>query len=87
MHSRIVRPLWDLALILVALPLVVRFSESNIALSAGTCVLIIGLFQVSVMAFHTLGNFSLFRTASLAAWLPVFVFLPLSVWTWRQVDR
>lgn len=86
-HSRIVRPILDLALLLVALPLVLRFSEDNLWAAAGSCVLTIAMFQVSIMAFETMGALSIIRTASLAAWMPVFCFVPLTALTWRWIDR
>ncbi len=86
-HSRILRPLLDLALILVTFPIVVRFTESNLLLAAINCVGAICAFQIGVMLFQTLGSLSLIRSASLAAWLPVFLFVPLSVLTWKLLDR
>lgn len=86
-HSRIVRPILDIALILVAFPIVVRFTEDNLLVAAVNCVATICVFQVSVMAFQTLGALSLVRAASLAAWLPVICFVPLCAVTWKMLDR
>ncbi|MEZ6095706.1 MAG: LptF/LptG family permease [Pirellulaceae bacterium] len=85
-HSRIVRPILDLTLLLLALPLVIRFSEENLMAAVGTCLGTILVFQISVMVCVGLGSVSLIPTASLTAWLPIMVFLPLSIWSWQLLE-
>ncbi len=82
-HSRIVRPLLDLSLLLVALPIVLTQSSRNLFLASMTCVGIMGLFSLTVLGSQMLGSLSLVRPPALSAWLPVIVFLPLSVLTTR----
>ncbi|MEQ1904870.1 MAG: LptF/LptG family permease [Pirellulaceae bacterium] len=86
-HSRIVRPLLDMALLLIALPFVIRFSEHNLLLAAASCAGTIAVFQIAVVTCQTLGSLSLIRAASLAAWLPVILFVPLTPLSWRSIDR
>jgi len=82
-HSRIVRPLLDLSLILVGLPIVLTQSGRNLFLAAMLCVATMGLFSLTVIGSQMLGSLSLIRPPALSAWLPVIIFLPLSVLTSR----
>lgn len=80
-HSRIVRPILDLSLMWLALPVVLTLTERNLFLAALTCVGITGLFSLTIIACQALGNYSLLRPAALSAWMPVILFLPLSTIT------
>ncbi|MCE2793481.1 MAG: LptF/LptG family permease [Planctomycetota bacterium] len=87
LHARIVRPVIDLTLLLVALPLALLFSERNLFLAAAVCVGAVVAFQVAMLVSNSLGSLSLIKSSALAAWLPVIAFLPLTVFTLRLVNR
>ncbi len=78
-HARIVRPLLDLSLVLVGLPLILGWTDRNLFVAALVGVGIAGLFSLVVVGSQLLGNYSLIRPAALSAWLPVMVFLPLAI--------
>jgi lipopolysaccharide export system permease protein len=87
LHGRIVRPIIDLTLLLVALPLALLYTERNLFLAALVCVGTVIGFQVTMLVSSSLGSLSLIKSSALAAWLPVIVFLPLTVFTLRRVNR
>lgn len=78
-HSRIVRPLLDLSLVLVGLPLILCWTDRNLFVAALLGVGIAGMFSLAVVGCQLLGNYSLIRPAALSAWLPLMVFLPLAL--------
>lgn len=87
LHSRVVRPLIDLTLLLVALPLALLFTERNLFLAALICVAAVVGFQVTILLSNSLGALSLIKSSALAAWIPVIAFLPLTIFTLRLVNR
>lgn len=87
LHSRILKPILDLTLILLGLPLVISQRGRNVFASAGICLLIVGGFHVAVMLCQSLGNYSLVRPAALAAWLPMMIFFPFAVLSMRNLNR
>lgn len=76
-HSRVTRPLLDMTLLFLGLPLLVR-QNRNIFLTIGMCVGIVAAFFVVVLGCHSLGS-SLFISPALAAWCPLMVFVPVAV--------
>jgi hypothetical protein len=82
-----VRPVIDLTLLLVALPLALLFTERNLFLAAAICVGTVVGFQVTMLVSNSLGSLSLIKSSALAAWIPVIAFLPLTVFTLRLVNR
>lgn len=74
-HSRHVRPLLNLVLLLVTLPLTISRGGRNFFLSMGISLVVSAAFFATVTASHYLGNFgySWFPPA-LAAWLPLLIF-------------
>lgn len=87
LHSRIVRPLIDLTLLLVALPIALLYTERNLFIAAMACVGIVVGIQVTMLVSSSLGSLSLIKSSALAAWVPLIVFLPLTVFTLRLVNR
>jgi len=77
-HSRIVRPFLDLSVILLGLPIVISRRDRNLFIAGGTCLLVVTVLQLVVMACSGLGSMGLIRSADLAAWLPLMIFFPLS---------
>jgi len=84
LHSRFVRPLLDMSLVLVGIPLVLRRETRNIFMAAVMGLgLVVALWAV-VMASDALGRNYLI-SAALAAWLPLLVFGPLAYTTARPL--
>ena len=84
-HERILKPLLELTLVLLGLPLVISNPNRNIFFSAAACMLIIALLELTTAASHAAGEYRVIQPAALSAWLPVIVFLPLSVFSFRKL--
>jgi lipopolysaccharide export system permease protein len=76
-HCRIVKPLLDMTLLFLGLPLVVARESRNVFLAMGMCMALTVVFMLAQMAFQKMGDSVLFP-ASLAAWLPLMIFVPLA---------
>jgi lipopolysaccharide export system permease protein len=85
-HGRIVQPLRDLNLLFLGLPLVVRREQRNVFVALGLGVLVVSLFTTVILTCEYLGSIYLISPA-LAAWLPLFIFVPVAVaqtdWLWE----
>jgi lipopolysaccharide export system permease protein len=79
-HSRIVKPLLDVTLLFLGLPLVVARESRNVFLAMGLCMAVTVAFSLTVIGFQQLGEASWLVTPALAAWAPLMVFVPLAVW-------
>ncbi|REJ66885.1 MAG: LptF/LptG family permease [Planctomycetota bacterium] len=79
-HSRIVRPLLDVTLLFLGIPLVLTRESRNMLLAVGNCVVLVALFLVVVMATEYLGS-HLSLSPALAAWCPLMIFVPISAMT------
>jgi lipopolysaccharide export system permease protein len=77
-HSRLVKPLLDVTLLFLGLPLLLARGNRNIFVSIGLCVLVTSGFMLIVFGTQHLGSAYLISPA-LAAWLPLMVFMPLAV--------
>lgn len=86
-HSRLIRPVLDMTLLLLGLPLVIGGIERNVFVSAGVCFGIVAVMSLTIMTCGALGATSLIRPAALAAWIPVAVFLPMAVVALRRLKR
>ncbi|MEM7453155.1 MAG: LptF/LptG family permease [Planctomycetota bacterium] len=84
-HSRILKPMIDLTLLLLGLPLVVSKVDRNIFMAAGMCILIVIVVQGATVGFVSLGAYSLIKPAALAAWLPLIVFGPMAIVAMRRL--
>jgi lipopolysaccharide export system permease protein len=85
LHSRIFQPLLDLTLLLLGLPIVMSNSERNIFASAGLSFLVIGAISLVTIACRTMGTYNLIEPASLAAALPLIIFVPLAALAMRHL--
>jgi lipopolysaccharide export system permease protein len=74
-HSRIVQPLLDATLLFLGLPLAIVHGRRNLFAAIGLCLLLVVVFMLVVVASQYLGFQSLVRP-SLAAWLPLLIFVP-----------
>lgn len=77
-HTRLTRPILALILVVMGLSVLLRDQNRNVFISAGMCLLLCGLFFGAFFTCKSLGEND-FLSPTLAAWLPVIVFGPLSV--------
>lgn len=77
-HARVVQPVVDTTLLMLGLPLMFSRRQRNIFLSMGICFSVAIVFALATIACQSLGGISLLRP-TLAAWLPIMVFLPVAV--------
>jgi lipopolysaccharide export system permease protein len=77
-HSRMVQPVLDITLLFLGLPLVLSRSNRNVFLAIGLCLALVVAFMVVVMACRYLGS-GYWLEPSLAAWLPLMIFVPCAV--------
>jgi len=80
-HSKLALAAANLVLILVALPLAVRYSKSP-GLSLGLSVLIVAAFYLTFLLFRSFGGVGLLPPG-LAVWLPLAGF---ALWGWKQLS-
>jgi len=78
-HSRLLQPFQDLTLLFLGLPLILARETRNMFLAIGMCLGIVVVFMIAVMAFQGAGGNYLIP-ASLAAWGPLIVFVPIAVY-------
>lgn len=77
-HGRIVQPLLDVTLLFLGLPLVLTRENRNMFVAIGLCMVAVSMFMMIVLASQYIGNVSLVSPA-FAAWLPLFIFVPVAV--------
>ncbi len=78
-HARIVQPFLDATLLFLGLPLIVSRRSRNVFAAIGMGILVVTTFLLVVLVAQYLGSISVF-SASLAAWLPLMLFVPPAVW-------
>jgi lipopolysaccharide export system permease protein len=76
-HTRFVQPLLDVTLFFLGLPLVLAKESRNVFVAVGLCVLIVAIFFLVTITFSALGQNYLI-SASLAAWAPLLIFVPVA---------
>jgi lipopolysaccharide export system permease protein len=84
-HERILKPILELTLLLIGLPLVVADPNRNIFVGAAYCLGVIMAIEATVAISHALGSYGLIQSAELAAWIPVLIFVPLSVFALKRL--
>ena len=77
-HARFVKPILDVTLLFLGLPLVLSRQTHNLFVSVGLCVLLVLVYMVVILGCHYLGA-SLKIGPALAAWIPLMIFVPLAV--------
>ncbi|MDG2013618.1 MAG: LptF/LptG family permease, partial [Pirellulaceae bacterium] len=85
-HWRIVQPIFDMSILLIGLPLVISRGERNLFFSAGICLTVVMLMFLVAIACQGMGASRVLSSASLAAWLPIILFLPFAAMTYRLLD-
>jgi lipopolysaccharide export system permease protein len=77
-HARMVKPLMDMTLLFLSLPLVVTRESRNVFIAIGMCMAVTVAFTLVMMGLQHLGEESLL-TPTLAAWAPLMLFAPPAV--------
>jgi len=77
-HARLIQPVTDTTLLMLGLPLMFSRRQRNVFLSIGLCLLVAIAFTLVTLTCQSLGGLSMLRP-TLAAWLPIMVFLPVAV--------
>ena len=77
-HSRIVKPMLDMSLFLIGLPLVLSQKNRNIFVAAGWCLLLVVGFVMVLMICHAMGSSGYLLSPVTAAWVPLLLFAPLA---------
>jgi len=77
-HKRLVQPITDCTMLLLGLPLMLARGSRNVFLSVGICLAAAVSFSLVLLVCQSLGGLGLLRP-SLAAWLPLMLFVPIAV--------
>lgn len=77
-HSRFIQPALDMTLFFLGLPLVLTRESRNIFVAAGWCLLVVTGFFAVVLLSQAMGSSGYLLGPELAAWLPLFVFVPVA---------
>jgi lipopolysaccharide export system permease protein len=77
-HMRLTRPLLGMILVVLGLSVILRDQNRNVFISAGLCLVLCAVFFGATFVARFLGDKE-FLSPALAAWLPVFIFGPLSL--------
>jgi lipopolysaccharide export system permease protein len=73
-HTRLADPINNLIMLLLALPFILSRERRDVKASASLCLLMVGAFYAFIYLARYVG-----LPPSLAAWLPVMLFGPVSV--------
>lgn len=76
-HTRMVQPFMDGTLLMLGLPLMLSRRNRNVFLSIGICLGVATAFTLVALSCQSLGGLSVLRP-SLAAWLPLMMFVPVA---------
>lgn len=74
-HARLLQPLMDATLLMLGLPLMFSRRRQNLFLSFGICLAAAVAFSLVTLTCQSLGGLGLLRP-TLAAWLPLMLFVP-----------
>lgn len=77
-HARLLQPVLDVVLLLLGLPLVLRGLNRNLFMAVGQCVLVVVVFLLISVTSQYLGG-SYLVAPVVAAWLPLLIFVPATV--------
>ncbi len=80
-HSRLVQPLLDVTLLFLGLPLVLSRKNRNMFLAIGMSVILVICFMGVVLGCQFCGSNYYLLSPSLAAWLPLMIFVPWAVFS------
>jgi len=85
-HVRVVQPMLDVTLLFLGLPLVLARESRNMFLSIGMCVGVVSIYSLTVLSCQYLGTIYML-SPSLAAWLPLMVYVPIAVAMFERARR
>ncbi|MBN1590238.1 MAG: LptF/LptG family permease [Pirellulales bacterium] len=77
-HSRLIRPIWDVTLLFLGLPLVMTRGNRNVFVAIGLCMFVVSIFVMVTWIAQALSTTYLI-SPHLAAWLPLMIFVPIAV--------
>ncbi len=83
-HFRVMRPFLALNLLFMSLPLVLGGYGRNMFINLGFALGNSAMFYVGLLICEYVGDNALL-SASLAAWLPLFVFAMIAAWRWDRI--
>lgn len=78
-HGRVVKPLLDVTLLMLGLPLVVTRYNRNVFIAIGMGLGVVTIFSLTVITAQYLGRVGLFFNPALSAWAPLLIFVPIAV--------
>ncbi|MDP6444684.1 MAG: LptF/LptG family permease [Pirellulaceae bacterium] len=84
-HSRFVRPLLDVILLCLVLPIVLARRNANPFKIAFKCFLLVVGFRIVLIGCEHLGGNYYLLSPALAAWLPAMVFAPIAMWSMHSL--
>jgi lipopolysaccharide export system permease protein len=71
----------------LGLPLVISRRDRNVFLAAMMCLGVVVLMQLLMIGSSSLGSMRLIKSAALAAWIPVIIFLPWGLAAFQSLKR
>lgn len=77
-HTRVTRPALGMVLVVLGLSVILRDQNRNVIISAGSCLVLCGIFFAICYCCKMLGDADILPPA-LAAWMPIIGFGPLSL--------
>ena len=77
-HFRVLRPIMDMSLVLLGIPIVLTRQDRHLFWVAGASISVVALFLMVVMACQAIGSTGTFLSPFLSAWLPLLIFLPFA---------
>ena len=85
-HARILRPVLDLVILLVGIPVMLTRRERNMFVAFAACLVVVIGIQLFAIACQSLGASRLISPAALAAWLPLIVLVPVATVAVTRLD-
>ena len=82
-HQRILRPAMDWTVLLLGIPVLLSRPDRHMFWVAGACLFVVAAFTGVSMGLGAIGGSSNLVSPSVAAWLPLVIFLP---WAWSKTQ-
>jgi lipopolysaccharide export system permease protein len=86
-HSRIVKPLLDMTLLFLGLPLVIARESRNVFMAMGLCMAVTLVFTLVIIGMQQFGEASYLISPALSAWAPLMIFVPLAAWMAESLGK
>ena len=84
-HSRVTQPFLDMTLLFIGLPIILRRGDRNVFKALGIVALLVGFFMLIQFTSLFFGRNS--EMPILGAWFPLFLFVPIAVYLYRNIDK